>query len=105
MENHTLDGVEFLCVVDHDSVAKYLSEFVGVVRDGWQGFDVNLVRVPTSVEFSVFEILSNVVRGSLVRHAVVFHEHPEVDVAPSIGVSAGDTTVQDNADDAIKPIE
>ncbi len=97
-----MDGLKFLRVGEDYTVAQNLSEFVNVVRDGWQRLDVDLVRIPTSVELPLFEVLPNTVRSSLVRHPVFFHEYPQVDVTASVSLTSRHAPEQNDAEDAIE---
>jgi len=104
MKNHVLDGVEFLSTLNDESIAKDSQDVRSVVRHGRQGFDIDLVGVPAGVERFVFEILSHVVRSSLIFHSVFFDKHPQVDITPTAGVAVCDAPVEDDSNDPFEPM-
>jgi hypothetical protein len=105
VEDHALNSVEFLRVVDDEAVTEDLPKLVNVVWNGWESLDIDLVCVSSSIELLVFEVLPNSVRRSLIRHSVFVDEYPQIDVTPSVSLTAGDTAVQHDSDDSVEFVE
>jgi len=102
VEDHALNSVEFLRVVDDEAVTEDLPKLVDVVWNGWESLDIDLICVSSSIELFVFEVLPNSVRRSLIRHPIFGDEYPQVNVAPSVSLTAGDTAVQHDSDDSVE---
>jgi hypothetical protein len=62
------------------------------------GFDVDIIRIPVTIELHLFKLTSDRVRFSLAFDPPRASQHPEIDIASSVSLSSRNTPIQDNAD-------
>jgi hypothetical protein len=79
-----LNRLEVVRRIERNSAKNDICDLLAVVRDGGEGFHVDIVPILGAVDFSRFQIRSDIVSKSLVLCPVVLDEHPEVDVAPPV---------------------